>query len=111
MAGSAGAMSSRAPSSPFCEVVGAAKLPPEVGGADGLCAAVRAAVGPHLSVGKAHVTVRVLSPSLLSATIRTANGTMLSEQKFAVSDARLTPASVGRFARSIADRLGEASRG
>jgi hypothetical protein len=49
----------------------------------------------------------VLSPSMLAATVTTANGETLPEQKFASSDRALSKAAFERFARAIAAALAE----
>lgn len=89
-----------------CRVNGAAKLPADSGGADALCAAIEQAVSAA-SPG-ARVEVQVLSPYSLAATIRTADGRVLPEQKMAVSDRKLTKGSIERFARAIGAALVQA---
>lgn len=92
-----------------CTVADAAKLPAEAGGEAALCGAVEGAVAARgLAPGHA-IAVRVVSPSALAATIRTAGGAVLPDVHLAVSDARLTPTAVERFARAVADALAGAS--
>lgn len=98
-----------APPSRKCEVIGSTKFLAESGGAEALCAAVDRTARAHLS-GKARVTVRVLSASRLSATIRTSAGVLLPVQDFAVSDARLSRTTIEHFAQAVADALTQAHR-
>ena len=82
-----------------CVVERAERLPADVGGAAGICALIeRAAAG----AGPVNVTVTVVSANELSAAITNRHGHMLPELRFAKSDRPLSRASVGRFARSIA---------
>lgn len=88
-----------------CTVIGADKLPPAAGGATAICAAIDKAVASASPGAVYRVEVRVLSPSSLAATIRTSGGRVLPEQKMAVSDAKLTKASIERFARALGAQL------
>jgi len=85
-----------------CRVVGAGKLPQAVGGADKLCAAIERAAAAGGGSARFTVEVRVLSDSSLAATLTTADGKVLPEQKFASSDRVLNPDSIERFAKSLA---------
>jgi hypothetical protein len=91
-----------------CRIVGAEKLPSAVGGAEYLCAAVERAIVAASRGTQYRIEVRVMSPSSLAATIRTADGRVVSEQKMAVSDAALTTASVDRFASAIGAGMAKA---
>ena len=88
-----------------CRVIGADKLPAELGGAKVLCAAIEQAVATAAPVARYAVEVQVQSSSSLAATLRTAKGQTLPVQKMAVSDAALTKASIERFARAIGAQL------
>lgn len=105
--GNAGAMSGVAEQQ-WCQVVDAAKLPAEVGGAAALCDAIkRAATASAPGVGFS-VEVRVLSSRSLAAVVKTADGRSLPEQRMAVSDRTLGRSSIGRFADAIALALANA---
>lgn len=97
-------MSARLSTASFCEVIGGAKLSSQAGGANEICSMIRQAAGGH-AVGKAHVTVRVLSNTRLSATIVNASGKTLPRQNFAVQDAQLDRTHIAQFARVIANVL------
>jgi hypothetical protein len=87
-----------------CRVIDGAKLPAASGGADALCAAIKQAAGAAFSV-----EVRVLSKSSLAATVTTADGRRLPEQRLAVSDSTLTKGSFERFARNLAAEVARTS--
>jgi hypothetical protein len=91
-----------------CRVSGAEKLPAAVGGAEILCAAIERALSSASPGAQHRVEVRVVSSSSLAATIRAADGRVVSEQKMAVSDAALTRASIDRFATAIGAELAKA---
>jgi hypothetical protein len=94
---------------PRCEVVGAELLPAEAGGADAICAAIRAAAESQAPGVSFSVEVRVQSASSLAATVRLADGRTLAEQKMAVSDRQLNRGSIDRFAAAIAAEIGRTS--
>ena len=91
-----------------CRVVGGAKLPAASGGADALCAAITKAAEAAAPGGRWSVEVRVLGNSALAATLTTADGRKLPEQRFAVSDRTLSKASFERFAKSLAREAAKA---
>lgn len=95
-------------SEPLCRVVGGNKLPAGSGGEQGVCAAVEQAVAAEAPQTGASIEVRVLSASSLAATITTADGRTLPEQRMATMDRTLTEASIQRFARTIAAELAKA---
>ena len=103
-------MNSPSPQQVDCRVVGGDKLPPEAGGPDALCAAVMRAAAEAKPAGRFSVEVRVLSASSLAATLKTADGTVLPEQRFAISDRRLTKGSVDRFAKALVSAVAAASK-
>lgn len=88
-----------------CAVEGADKLPSEVGGPEGICDAVRAAVNERAPGATFSVQVRVISPSSLAAVVTLADGRVLPEQKMAVSDRQLNRASIERFASAVAAEI------
>ncbi len=94
---------------PRCIVEGGIKLPAETGGTAGLCTAIMTAAAEQSGGLPASVEVRVLSASSLSAIVKLADGTVLPEQKMAVSDRELTRGSIERFAAAIAAEIGRAS--
>jgi hypothetical protein len=91
-----------------CHVVGGGKLPPGLGGEQAICAAVAEAVAAEAPHKASSVEVRVLSSSSLAATIRTADGRILPEQRMATMDRMLTKGAIQRFARAIAAELAKA---
>lgn len=90
-----------------CRVVDGDRLPAETGGPEALCAAIKRAATAEAPARKFSVEVRVLGSSSLAATLTTADGTVLPEQKFAISDRRLTKGSLERFAKAL---VGEVAR-
>jgi len=105
VSGSACAMKTVSSEPARCRVVGGDKLPAGAGGEQALCAAVEAAVAAEAPRTAASIEVRVLSASSLAATIKTANGRTLPEQRMAIMDRALTKASIERFAKAIAAEL------
>lgn len=91
-----------------CRVIGGDKLPADLGGPDALCAAITRAAAAF-SASQFSVEVRVLGRSSLAATIKTADGTTLPEQRFAISDRSLTKGSVDRFAKALVDAVSRAA--
>lgn len=91
-----------------CRVIGASKLPASSGGSEALCAAMRAAAD-EANAGRFSVEVRVLGTSSLAATLTTADGRQLPEQRFAVSDRVLTKSSFERFAQALAEVAAKAN--
>lgn len=90
-----------------CRVVDGDKLPVESGGPEALCAAIKNAAAADAPAKKFSVEVRVLGRSSLAATLTTGDGTVLPEQKFAISDRGLTKGSLERFAKAL---VGEVAR-
>ena len=84
-----------------CRVIGGEKLPMETGGSAALCAAITRAAEAEAPASRFSVEVRVLGDSALAATIKTADGTTLPEQRFAIIDRSLTKGSLDRFAKSL----------
>ena len=64
------------------------------------------ALGPN---SRFSVEVRVLGSSSLAATLTTADGRKLPEQRFASSDRDLTKTSFERFAKALAGEAGKAN--
>lgn len=85
-----------------CTVVGADRLPAEVGGGDTICSAIRVAVREKAPGAAYGVEVEVVSASALAARVTLKDGRMLPEQRMAVSDRQLNPGSIERFAAAIA---------
>lgn len=108
--GSASAMSTPEQALVHCRVVGGGKLPPGLGGEQAICAALKQAVVADLLHGAPTIEVRVVSASLLAATVTTADGRILPELRMATMDRLLTKAAIRRFARAIADELVKAGR-
>ena len=106
--GSACAMNSPSPPQVECRVIGGDKLPAETGGPDALCAAIARAAAIEAPTSRFSVEVRVLGSASLAATLRTADGTTLPEQRFAISDRNLTKGSLDRFAKALAGAVARA---
>jgi hypothetical protein len=99
------AMSTPSAAAAECTVTGGDKLPVESGGADALCAAIKKAVGARIpGVGFA-AKVNVVSDWKMGATITTADGRHLPEQKHVVMDAKLNRTSFERFANALAEKV------
>ncbi|MDQ3246908.1 MAG: hypothetical protein M3Q52_08485 [Pseudomonadota bacterium] len=93
-----------------CSVVGAEKLPAEVGGADAVCAAVRGALqGSTLAKG-ATVTVKIRSSYSAAASMTTAAGRELPEVNVAISDRALNQRSIAMLAEGIARQVNSSAR-
>lgn len=90
-----------------CRVIDGGKLPADTGGPEAVCAAIQRAAAAEAPGKKFSVEVRVLGSSSLAATLTTADGTILPEQKFAISDRSLTKGSLERFAKAL---VGEVAR-
>ena len=93
---------------PQCVVIDGDKLPAETGGTAALCTAIMTAAAERRVGLPASVEVQVLSNSLLSATVKLADGRVLPEQKMAVSDRQLSRGSIERFAAAIAEQIAQA---
>ncbi len=91
-----------------CHVHGGEKLPAAAGGADAICAAVTRAVAAEAPHARYTVDVTVVRASMLRTAL-TVGGRTLPEQSFAVMDRDLNPASIDRFAHSIAAAVARAS--
>ena len=108
VAGSACAMNSSTPQLVDCRIVGGDNLPVDSGGSDALCAAIREAAAEQAPGRRFSVEVTVKGPSMLAATVTTADGARLPEQKMAVSDRQLTRNSLERFAKALAGEVARA---
>ena len=106
--GCAGAVTGAQKGQPRCRVTGGEQLPAASGGTEALCGAIEQAVQAKAPGQGYSVEVRVLPKSMLAATVTTADGRTLPEQRFAVMDAALSKASFERFAQAIATALGQA---
>ena len=107
--GSACAMTSTSPQAISCSVEGKDKLPPEIGGEEGICTAIGSAALPALqSAGIAPasfaVAVSVTSEHGMSATA-SVNGRALPEQKVGISDRPLNARAVQMLAAAVAGEL------
>lgn len=92
-----------------CRVDHAAKLPPASGGASALCHEVERAISAAAPGVRYSASIRVLSPSRLSAVL-IVSGRTLPEQNFAVMDRDLTPDSIRRFADALAIAVAKAAK-
>lgn len=91
-----------------CSVTGGEKLLVGAGGSEALCKAVRDALAKSAPEANVSVTVRVLTSSMLAATL-VVEDRVLPEQKFAVMDRKLDRSSIERFAGSIATKVAKAT--
>ena len=103
-------MSSSAAGQPRCRVIGGEMLPPASGGADAICAAIEQVASARSPGVGYSVEVRVLSPSLLVATLTTVDGRKLPEQRYGAMDREFTRTSFQRFAESVAAALAGADQ-
>jgi hypothetical protein len=94
---------------PRCHVTGGEKLTAKTAGADAICSAVEKAIASAAPNATYRAEIKVLSPSRLAA-ILVVNGRTLPEQKFAVMDRDLNPASIQRFAQSLATEVAKAEK-
>lgn len=90
-----------------CRVVGGEKLPADSGGSDAFCAAINRAAAAQAPDLRFKVDVQVRGPSMLIATLTMANGAILPEQIFSISDRGLDKGSLERFANGL---VGEVTR-
>ena len=88
-----------------CRVVNGDKLPASSGGADALCAAIEKAAQARFSV-----EVRVLSRHSLAATVTTAEGLSLPEQRLDISDRELSRKTFEWFAQNLAAEVAKAGK-
>lgn len=88
-----------------CQVIGGEALPAASGGAQAFCEALQRAAAAQAPGQRFTVALRVKGPSLLTATLTTANGRTLPEQTFSISDRGLTRGSLERFANSLAGEM------
>jgi len=92
-----------------CQVIGAEKLPAAAGGAEAICAAVQHAISAQAPGVRYRAIVKVVGPARLTTAL-VVNGHQLPDQNFAVMDRNLNPASLERFAHSIAAAVAKASK-
>ena len=103
---SAFAMSDTAPR---CKVMGADKLPAEVGGASSVCAAIEQAMTAAVPGVRYTAQIDVRSKAALSATI-VADGRELPKQELTVMDRNLNVRSIERFAASLAAQVAKVTK-
>lgn len=101
------AMSAPSSSAAECRVTGGDKLPAGSGGADALCAAIKKAVAAKIPGVGFVADVNIVSDWKMGATITTADGRRLPEQRHVVMDAKLNPSSFERFADVLATKVAE----
>ena len=89
---------------PWCKVNDAQKLPADVGGAEAVCAAVAKAVGVRSPKPHA-ITLNIVSPYLISATVTMADGRRLPAIKVGRSDRKLGRRAIQMLADSIAAQV------
>ena len=103
--GGACGMSQSTDRAPACRVVGGEKLPAELGGAAGLCAAVEKAIREKAPEARYFVELRVVSNHTLAASIKLGDGRALPERKMSISDRQFNRGAIDRFADSIASEI------
>lgn len=103
--GSACAMKPQVTNAIRCSVIGAEKLPAELGGAEAVCQAIGEATA---TAPGASVVVQVINPHMLAATATTADGRDLPEQRVATSDRTLHAGSLRMLAKALAEQLANA---
>ena len=101
------AMSAPSTSAAECRVTGGDKLPADSGGADALCAAIKKAVAAKIPGVGFTAEVKIVSDWKMGATITTADGRRLPEQRHVVMDAKLNRTSFERFANVLAAKVAE----
>ena len=103
--GSACAMTGAGSDRIDCTVLDAGKLTSVAGGADAVCEAIRQRATAEGMVASFRVEVRVLSRSLVSATVTTPDGRRLPELRLASADRPIDESSLNGLARSIIAQL------
>jgi hypothetical protein len=106
MPASACAMSA---TTPHCQVMGADKLPAEVGGASAVCAAFDQAMAKALPKVRYTANIEVRSKAAMTATL-TANGRELPKHELTVMDRNLNIRSIERFAAELAAELAKVTK-
>src|SRR5215213_6953918 len=92
-----------------CHIVGAEKLPREIGGGAAVCSAIQRAISAQAPGLKYTVHVEVLSQSSVKATVDM-DGRRLPEQRISVVDRDLNTRSIERFANALASEAAKAAR-
>ena len=90
-----------------CSVVGADKLPAEIGGADSVCRIIRAAAEPAAAERgqAATIMVEVVAPSAAVAKVTMADGRSLAPARIDVSDRSLNGRAIEMLAKAAADQI------
>lgn len=91
-----------------CRVIGAEKLPPDMGGTAGICTAIEQAARARAPNVAYSADVNVVSASRLTASL-IVNGKSLPEQRFAVMDHRLNASAIQHFAEGLATEIAKAA--
>ena len=91
-----------------CRVTGVDKLPAEVGGAAGICAAIQQAAAADAPDAAYSVEVRIASSTRLSAVVTMDDSRVLPERTLAISDSNLRKSSIERFAKGLAAEIAKA---
>ncbi|WP_310468532.1 hypothetical protein [Sphingomonas sp.] len=106
--GSTCAMNSASTTQLGCTVSGGELLPPETGGADALCDAIRAAAQEAgAATAGARVEVRVINAYGAAATVTAPDGRTFPPIEVSISDRPLNRGTIGMLAREIARRLAQ----
>jgi hypothetical protein len=106
---SSGAVTPEPNGSARCRIVEGEKYLKSPIGSGMICREIERAIEAQAFGARISAEVRATSPSRLAATL-IVNGKTLPEHKFVVMDSNLTPASVQRFARSLALAAAEAAK-
>lgn len=97
------------PSLHRCRVTAGEKLLGKVGGSAAICGAIEKAVASAAPNARYQIDVSVLPRARLSARVAV-DGRSLPDQNFAVMDSGLNPASIERFAQSVANEVAKAAK-
>jgi hypothetical protein len=93
-----------------CAVLGAEKLPATAGSAEAICDRIRSSIAAKSSASGLSVAVQVHTPTFISAAVTMPDGSVLPEQKVAVSDSNLNQGSIAMLAEALAKQIAAAVR-
>lgn len=91
-----------------CTVIGAEKLPAEVGGSEGVCRSMLeavSAVSGKAAASELSITVQIINAYTAAATVTMADGRKLAEQRVGISDRELNQRALAMLAQAVASQL------